>query len=58
MAVYEMGNYPSSKTCNDCGQIVELTLAERTWTCPRCGVIHDRDLNAARNLRDYSAVTG
>jgi len=50
--------YPSSKTCNDCGQIVELTLAERTWTCPRCGVIHDRDLNAARNLRDYSAVTG
>lgn len=49
--------FPSSKTCNDCGTTVELTLADRMWTCPQCGVIHDRDLNAARNLRDY-AVAG
>ena len=45
--------YPSSKICNDCGQVVELTLADRVWVCPHCGVIHDRDVNAARNLRDY-----
>jgi len=50
--------YPSSKTCNDCGQVVELTLADRSWACPRCGTVHDRDLNAARNLRDYSVVSG
>ncbi len=48
--------YPSSKTCNDCGHKVELTLSDRTWTCPNCGVVHDRDLNAARNLRDYAAT--
>jgi putative transposase len=46
--------YPSSKTCNDCGYKVELTLSDRTWTCPNCGVVHDRDVNAARNLRDYA----
>lgn len=43
--------YPSSKTCSDCGWINQsLTLSERNWTCPKCGVEHDRDLNAARNI--------
>ncbi|MCE7981696.1 MAG: transposase [Caldilinea sp. CFX5] len=43
--------FVSSKTCNDCGFINrELKLADRTWVCPSCGVIHDRDENAARNL--------
>jgi len=45
--------YPSSKTCNECGYINRnLILADRTWTCPGCGVILDRDSNAARNIRD------
>lgn len=43
--------YPSSKTCHGCGYVyTDLTLAEREWTCPCCGVVHDRDLNAALNL--------
>jgi putative transposase len=40
--------YPSSKTCSACGVIVEkLPLNVREWTC-RCGVVHDRDVNAAK----------
>ena len=43
--------YPSSKTCSDCGYINhELKLSDREWSCPDCGVIHDRDNNAAINI--------
>jgi putative transposase len=43
--------YPSSKRCFDCGHILDtLSLDVRAWTCPACGVFHDRDLNAARNI--------
>ena len=43
--------YPSSKTCHVCGAVnAALTLADRSWTCV-CGVCHDRDLNAALNIR-------
>jgi putative transposase len=43
--------YPSSKRCNDCGYTIgSLPLNVREWTCPECGVIHDRDINAARNI--------
>ena len=46
-------NYPSSKLCSACGRRNKtLTLAERRWVCV-CGVEHDRDVNAARNLHDY-----
>jgi putative transposase len=42
--------FPSSKLCHVCGCInKKLTLADRIWTCD-CGVIHDRDVNAAMNL--------
>ena len=42
--------FPSSKLCGACGLVnADLTLADRAWTCP-CGVHHDRDLNAARNI--------
>jgi putative transposase len=45
--------YPSSKTCNECGHInPDLTLADRVWTCPACGTVLERDVNAARNIRD------
>jgi putative transposase len=43
--------YPSSKRCFDCGHILDsLDLDVRVWTCPECGVVHDRDINAARNI--------
>jgi putative transposase len=43
--------YPSSKRCSDCGHILDsLPLAVRQWACPACGVHHDRDLNAAKNV--------
>jgi putative transposase len=43
--------YPSSKTCSVCGFVLEtLDLEERTWTCPQCGTLHDRDTNAAQNI--------
>ena len=43
--------YPSSKTCSECGWInQELKLSDREWTCNSCGAIHDRDLNASKNI--------
>lgn len=43
--------YPSSKTCGECGWInQELKLSDREWTCKSCGAIHDRDVNASRNI--------
>ena len=42
----------TSKTCSVCGEINEtLTLADRWWTCANCHSTHDRDLNAAKNIR-------
>ena len=46
---------PSSKTCNNCGYVYkELTLSERAWKCPVCGEALDRDVNAAKNIRDMA----
>lgn len=43
--------YPSSKTCNECGAIYKnLQLSERKWVCPECGIIIERDKNAAKNI--------
>src|ERR1700704_2341202 len=43
--------YPSSKTCSACGVVkAKLRLSERTYHCDQCGLVLDRDLNAARNL--------
>ena len=43
--------YPSSKTCSACGhRLAGLSLSARQWTCPSCGALHDRDLNAAQNI--------
>jgi putative transposase len=45
--------YPSSKRCNDCGEINhELQLSDREWVCKSCGSVIDRDYNAAKNIRD------
>lgn len=43
--------FPSSKRCHKCGYISEkLPLSIRQWTCPECGITHDRDENAAINI--------
>ena len=43
--------YPSSKRCFDCGYTMpKMPLSVREWVCPECGSIHDRDINAARNV--------
>lgn len=47
--------FPSSKTCSSCGYLLDkLSLSTRRWTCPGCGAVHDRDVNAARNLRAFA----
>ena len=47
--------YPSSKTCHECGYInKELKLYHRTYECPICGYVEDRDYNASLNLRDMN----
>ena len=46
--------YPSSKTCSNCGHVKkDLKLSDRTYICPECGAVIDRDLNAAINLANY-----
>ncbi|WP_308514258.1 transposase, partial [uncultured Turicimonas sp.] len=47
--------YPSSKTCSVCGYKLEsLPLSVRKWKCPGCGTDHNRDLNAAINLKNMA----
>ncbi len=49
---------PSSKTCNVCGyHNSELTLDIREWQCPECKTIHDRDINAAINIKKFAVGT-
>lgn len=49
--------FASSKTCNVCGLVnQELRLCHRFWTCGGCGAEHDRDENAAKNIRDFNTA--
>ncbi len=44
--------FPSSKTCSGCGHLLaSLPLRDREWACPSCGLLHDRDVNAAVNVK-------
>ncbi len=44
---------PTSKTCSSCGnKLDKLDLGTREWTCPSCGVNHDRDINASQNIKN------
>lgn len=48
--------YPSSKTCSGCGTVkTKLALSEREYECEACGLVLDRDVNAARNLAALAA---
>lgn len=44
--------YPSSKRCSCCGHTLDhLSLSVRSWRCPECSIEHDRDINAAQNIK-------
>ncbi len=46
---------PSSKMCSNCGHIKsDLKLKHRTWTCVECECKHDRDVNAAKNIKQFA----
>jgi len=50
--------YPSSRTCSGCGwRNPSLTLSDRTFHCQPCGLVIDRDVNAAVNLRNLVAAS-
>ena len=42
----------TSKRCNACLNVNKLLKSEKEWTCPACGVVHDRDINAATNIAE------
>jgi putative transposase len=45
--------FPSSKTCNQCLlKVSDMNLTIREWKCPQCEAVNDRDMNAAKNIRD------
>lgn len=46
---------PSSKACSKCGHVIsDLKLSDREWVCPECGEHHDRDVNAAINIKQMA----
>lgn len=46
---------PSSKTCSNCGRInKDLKLSDRNWNCNHCKINHDRDINAAINIKNFA----
>lgn len=52
--------FPSSQLCStpSCkGRATDLWFADRIWTCSCCQITHDRDLNAAKNLKSYITVS-
>ena len=55
---HKIGRFvPSSKTCSSCEHKLEkLDLATRSWECPSCNELHDRDINAAKNIIRFGQV--
>jgi putative transposase len=48
---------PTSKTCSECGhRMGRMPLSVRSWVCPECGTLHDRDVNAAMNILSAASV--
>ena len=46
-------NYPSTRMCSGSGALQDMPLGKRVYDCARCGLVMDRDANAARNLQRY-----
>ena len=44
---------PTSRTCSACGMVLDgaISYQRKLWTCPKCGVVHDREINAAKNIK-------
>lgn len=56
--LYKVNPKNTSKTCHNCGKVNEnIVVGIEKWTCPNCGAIHDRDINAALNIL-YKGVVG
>jgi putative transposase len=55
-SILRIGQFePSTKICNVCGyHNNNITLVERQWQCPDCGASHDRDVNAAINIKKFA----
>lgn len=53
--ILKIGRFePSSKMCSECGWMKkDLTLNIREWKCEECGILHDRDINAAKNIKCF-----
>jgi putative transposase len=48
----------TSRTCCECGYInKDLKLSHREWVCPDCNIKHDRDINAAKNIKKSLEIT-
>ena len=45
---------PSSQICSKCGHQQKMSLEQRTYVCPECGMTMDRDVNAAINIRNFA----
>jgi putative transposase len=56
--IIQIGRFdPSSKMCSECGTINKnLSLKDRFWTCAACGGYHDRDINAAINIKKFGLI--
>ncbi|MBC8303196.1 MAG: IS200/IS605 family element transposase accessory protein TnpB [Pelagibacterales bacterium] len=56
--ILKIGRFePSSKTCSSCGWMKkDLTLSDREWKCEECHVNHDRDINAALNIKKFALL--
>ena len=43
---------PTTRSCSACGAVQDsVSYKRRTWVCPRCGAVHDREVNAAKNIK-------
>ena len=56
MRVIKVDARNTSKTCSDCGNIQDMPLSERTYTCNRCCMQMDRDINASINILNRATL--
>ena len=51
-------DFPSTRRCSRCGGLREMALKQRVYECGRCGLVIDRDVNAALNLKHFGERSG